>query len=51
MARLDKLTKPSLGFPQTMLEMASGMIQGGTTINGVFGPTSEYVMPEGGKPY
>ncbi|WP_264062446.1 aldo/keto reductase [Mycobacterium montefiorense] len=51
LTRLDKLTKPSLGFPQNMLGMAPGMIQGGTTINGVFGPTSEYVMPEGGQPY
>ncbi|WP_163791995.1 aldo/keto reductase [Mycobacterium stomatepiae] len=51
LARLDKLTKPSLGFPQSMLDMAAGMINGGTTVNGVFGPPSEYVMPEGGQPY
>jgi hypothetical protein len=31
--------------------MAPGMIQGGTTVNGLFAPTSEYVMPEGGQPY
>jgi hypothetical protein len=34
-----------------MLEMAPGMINGGTTINGVAAPASEYVMPEGGQPY
>ncbi|MCV7411058.1 aldo/keto reductase [Mycobacterium florentinum] len=51
LARLDKLTKPSLGFPQNMLDMAPGMINGGTTINGVTAPPSEYVMPEGGQPY
>ncbi len=31
--------------------MAAGMINGGTTVNGVYGPPSEYVMPEGGQPY
>ncbi len=49
--RLDALTKPNFGFPHNMLEMAPGIINGGTTINGVTAPTSEYVMPEGGQPY
>lgn len=49
--RLDALTKPTFGFPHNMLAMAAGIINGGTTINGVSGPTSEYVMPEGGQPY
>ncbi|QNI08699.1 aldo/keto reductase [Mycobacterium kubicae] len=49
--RLDALTEPTLGFPSTMLDMATGMINGGTTVNGVYGPPSEYVMPEGGQPY
>ncbi|OBJ60545.1 aldo/keto reductase [Mycobacterium sp. 1423905.2] len=51
LARLDALTEPTLGFPTNMLEMAAGMINGGTTVNGRYGPTSEYVMPEGGQPY
>jgi aryl-alcohol dehydrogenase-like predicted oxidoreductase len=49
--RLSALTKPRFGFPHNMLEMAPGIINGGTTVNGVSGPTSEYVMPEGGHPY
>ncbi|BBX63586.1 aldo/keto reductase [Mycobacterium saskatchewanense] len=51
LGRLDALTTPTFGFPSNMLEMATGMINGGTTVNGVFAPTSEYVMPEGGQPY
>ncbi len=45
LARFDALTKPRFGFPQNMMEMAPGMINGGTTINGVSAPISEYVMP------
>ncbi|WP_096290207.1 aldo/keto reductase [Mycobacterium ahvazicum] len=51
LTRLTKLTKPRLGFPQGMMDMAPGIIQGGTTVNGVYGAPSEYVMPEGGQPY
>ena len=51
LTRLNKLTKPRLGFPQSMLELVAGMTHGGTTINGVSAPPSEYVMPEGGQPY
>jgi aryl-alcohol dehydrogenase-like predicted oxidoreductase len=51
LARLDELTKPTFGFPNNMLEMAPGIINGGTTVNGASGPISEYVMPAGGRPY
>jgi diketogulonate reductase-like aldo/keto reductase len=51
LARLDELTKPKLGFPHNMLEMAPGILNGGTTVNGVSAPTSEYVMPKGVQPY
>jgi aryl-alcohol dehydrogenase-like predicted oxidoreductase len=51
LARLDALTKPAFGFPNNMLEMAPGIINGGTTINGVSAAPSEYVMPEGVRPY
>ncbi len=51
LARLDALTEPRLGFPHDMLTMAPGIINGGTTVNGVTASTSEYVMPEGGQPH
>jgi aryl-alcohol dehydrogenase-like predicted oxidoreductase len=51
LTRLDPLTKPAFGFPHNMLEMAPGILNGGTTINGVSGAPSEYVMPAGGRPY
>lgn len=51
LARLDSLTKPEFGFPHNMLEMAPSIVHGGTTVNGVFAPTSEWVMPEGAQPY
>jgi aryl-alcohol dehydrogenase-like predicted oxidoreductase len=51
MARLDAITEPRLGFPQSMLPMAPGITNGGTTVNGISGPISDYVMPRGDKPY
>jgi aryl-alcohol dehydrogenase-like predicted oxidoreductase len=51
LARLNALTEPTFGFPQNVLTMAPGVINGGTTINGVSAPVSEYVMPAGNKPY
>ena len=49
--RLDALTKPRFGFPNNMLDMAPGILNGGTSVNGVAAPTSEYVMPKGVEPY
>jgi aryl-alcohol dehydrogenase-like predicted oxidoreductase len=49
--RLDAITEPTLGFPQSMLPMAPALVNGGTTINGVSAPVSEFVLPEGAKPY
>ena len=51
LARLDAITAPTLGFPQSMLPMAAAILNGGTTINGVSAPVSEFVLPEGKKPY
>jgi aryl-alcohol dehydrogenase-like predicted oxidoreductase len=51
LARLDALTRPRFGFPHNMLDMAPGILNGGATVNGVTAPTSEFVMPEGVKPY
>jgi hypothetical protein len=31
--------------------MAAALVNGGTTINGVSAPVSEFVLPEGSKPY
>jgi hypothetical protein len=31
--------------------MAPSIINGGTSVNGVSAPISEYVMPEGKQPY
>lgn len=51
LAHLDALTKPRFGFPHNMLERASGIINGGTSVNGTSGPISEFVMPAGAHPY
>jgi aryl-alcohol dehydrogenase-like predicted oxidoreductase len=51
LARLNELTAPKFGFPHNMLEMAPGILNGGTSVNGVSAPISEYVMPEGARPY
>src|SRR5688572_28705517 len=44
LARLDSITKPSFGFPQSMQPMFPSIHNGGTTVNGVFGEASPFVM-------
>jgi aryl-alcohol dehydrogenase-like predicted oxidoreductase len=51
LARLDTLTKPTLGFPQRMQPWFPGIHNGGTTVNGVYAPPSGFVMEKGEKPY
>jgi aryl-alcohol dehydrogenase-like predicted oxidoreductase len=51
LARLNDLTQPTFGFPHNMVAMAAGILNGGTTVNGVTAPVSEFVMPEGARPY
>jgi aryl-alcohol dehydrogenase-like predicted oxidoreductase len=51
LARLNAVTEPTFGFPQSMLTMAPGITNGGTTVNGVSAPASDYVMPKGDQPY
>jgi diketogulonate reductase-like aldo/keto reductase len=51
LARLNALTQPTFGFPQSVLTMAPELINGGTTVNGVSAPLSEYVIPQGVQPY
>jgi aryl-alcohol dehydrogenase-like predicted oxidoreductase len=51
LGRLDALTKPKFGFPQNMQPMFPAIHNGGTTVNGVYGPPSSFVMEQGAKPY
>lgn len=49
--RLAALTQPVFGFPQSMQPMFPSITNGGTTVNGVYGPPSPFVMEHGDKPY
>lgn len=51
LAKLDALTKPTFGFPQSMQPMFPSIHNGGTTVNGVYGAPSPWVMEKGGAPY
>ncbi|HEV8550974.1 MAG TPA: aldo/keto reductase [Polyangiaceae bacterium] len=51
LAHLDALTKPVFGFPQNMQAYAASILNGGTRINGVQMPASQFVMEPGDKPY
>ena len=51
LSKLDVLTKPSFGFPQSMQPMFPAITNGGTNINGTVAPPSPFVMEKGGKPY
>jgi aryl-alcohol dehydrogenase-like predicted oxidoreductase len=51
LAKLDALTKPTFGFPQSMQPMFPAIHNGGTTVNGVHAPPSGFVMDKGDEPY
>jgi aryl-alcohol dehydrogenase-like predicted oxidoreductase len=51
LGRLGALTKPTFGFPQSMQPMFPSIHNGGTTVNGVHGAASGFVMEKGEKPY
>ena len=51
LARLDALTKPTLGFPQRMQPMFPAIHNGGTSVNGFYAPPSGFVMERGDQPY
>jgi aryl-alcohol dehydrogenase-like predicted oxidoreductase len=51
LAKLGALTKPAFGFPQNMQPMFPAIHNGGTTVNGVYGEASAFVLPKGEKPY
>ena len=50
-ARLDTLTQPAFGFPQNMQPMFPAIHHGGAMVNGVYGPTSPFVIEKGVQPY
>jgi aryl-alcohol dehydrogenase-like predicted oxidoreductase len=50
-AALDQLTRPTLGFPQSMEPMFSSIHHGGATVNGVPSQASPFVMTPGDEPY
>ena len=49
--RLDALTKPTFGFPQNMQPIFPAIHNGGTTVNGVYAPTSAFGIEKGDTPY
>jgi len=49
--RLDAMTQPKFGFPQSMQPMFPAIHNGGTTVNGVYAPASPFVLQEGDRPY
>jgi aryl-alcohol dehydrogenase-like predicted oxidoreductase len=48
---LNSLTKPTFGFPQSMEPMFPAIHNGGTMVNGIQAPPSEFVIGKGEKPY
>jgi aryl-alcohol dehydrogenase-like predicted oxidoreductase len=51
LGRLDTLTKPKLGFPQSMQPWFPAIHNGGTTVNGVSAPLSPFGVQKGDKVY
>ena len=49
--RLDALTKPTFGFPQSMQPMFPAIHNGGTTVNGVQAPLSPFGLQKNDTPY
>ena len=49
--RLDALTKPTFGFPQSIQPWFSALHNGGTSVNGVRAPPSPFAVEEGDKIY
>jgi aryl-alcohol dehydrogenase-like predicted oxidoreductase len=49
--RLDALTKPTFGFPQSMQPWFAAIHNGGTSVNGVSVPASPFVVEKGDKIY
>jgi aryl-alcohol dehydrogenase-like predicted oxidoreductase len=49
--RLDALTQPKLGFPQSMQPAFPAIQHGGSTVNGISAPLSPFVIGAGDTPY
>ena len=49
--RLNALTKPTFGFPQSMQPMFPAIHNGGTTVNGLYAPTTGFGIEKGDQPY
>ncbi len=49
--RLNALTKPTLGFPQSMQPWFPAIHNGGTSINGVYAPPSSFGVEKGDRVY
>jgi aryl-alcohol dehydrogenase-like predicted oxidoreductase len=50
-AKLDQMTAPVLGFPQSMQPIFPSIHNGGTMVNGVQAPMSRWGLGPGEKPY
>ncbi|HVZ85905.1 MAG TPA: aldo/keto reductase [Polyangia bacterium] len=50
-AHLNELTKPTFGFPQSMQPVFPAIHNGGTMVNGVQMPASDFGVKPGEKPY
>jgi aryl-alcohol dehydrogenase-like predicted oxidoreductase len=50
-ARLDKLTQPKFGFPQSMEPIFPSIHFGGSTVNGISAPISPFVIGQGEAPH
>ncbi len=48
---LDALTQPVFGFPQSMQPVFPAIHNGGTTVNNVYAPPSDFVLKQGEQPY
>ena len=49
--RLNALTKPTFGFPQSMQPMFPAIHNGGTTVNGLYAPATPFGIEKGDQPY
>jgi aryl-alcohol dehydrogenase-like predicted oxidoreductase len=51
LTRLDALTKPTFGFPQSMQPWFPAIHHGGASVNGISAPTSPFGVQKGDKIY
>jgi hypothetical protein len=51
LGRLDALTKPTFGFPQSMQPLFAAVHNGGTTVNGVSAPPTSFGVEKGDTIY